>query len=210
MSLNYGTLKTRILADSHRTDLGDAKAADFVAGAEGVIARRLRAAEMSTRVTLTDSDRVTVDTGIFTLPSDFLEERIIRRSDGCKLDKKGLSELRSMAGSQPVAWYAPLSKTEIEFRGIPSTTETMELLYFARPAAFSNDADFNSLLVDHETIYIAAGRSALYEFTQDLELGQVQGQIAADAIEALNEQAGRLLGGGQPDGAYNFCSVGSR
>ncbi len=211
MSLTYSTLKLQILADAHRPELGDAKAADFVRKAEGIIARRLRAAEMLTRVDLTDSDRVTVDEGIYTLPSLFLEERAIYRvGDSLPLEKTALAELRRRDGGTPVRQFCPLSKTEIEFRGIPSTTDVLELIYFARPATLASDLDTNDILTFHEEIYIAAGMSALYLFTQDVELAAAQGQIANDAIEALNEQAGRLLGGGQTAPGYNLCSWSNR
>lgn len=209
MSLNYGTLKAQILADAHRTDLGDAKAADFVRQAEGVIARRLRAAEMITRIDLTDSDRVTADEGFYTLPSDFLEDRSLHRSDDVKLERVSLVELRRVTGGTTLCHYAILSTSEVEFRGVPSTAEVIELLYFARPATFTDDADVNDILTNHETIYLHAGLSALYEYTQDLELAAAAGSIAEAAIENLNEQAGRMIGGQNTSGAYGLSSYGS-
>jgi len=208
MSLTYSTLKTQILGDAHRPGLGDSKAADFVRRAEGMIARQLRAAEMITRVDITDSDRVTADEGIYTLPTDFLEVRSIHLSDDNKLEPVSLAELRRVSGSAAVRHFSILSPTEIEFRGVPSDTQTMELIYFARPAALSASDDSNQILINHEAIYLHAGLAALYEYTQDRELMQDQLDALGLAVETLNEQAGRMIGGANTFGAYNLSSYG--
>ena len=209
MSLNYGTLKTQVLADAHRTGLGDAKAADFVRQAEGVIARRLRASEMMTRSTFEEADRVTVDGPIYKLPADFLEVGVVYTTDGIPMDKVGLGGIHRYAASLSPRFYATLSKFEIEFRGTPGTDASLDFIYFARPETFTDNADVNAILTDHETIYLHAALSALYTFTQDLELAQVAAGIAEAAIETLNEQAGRLLAGARSDGFYCLQRTGS-
>lgn len=212
-ALNYGTLKSQILEDSHRADLSS-KVDDFVRQAEGIIYRTLRAAEMITRVDLTDADRVTAGEGIYTLPTDFLEDRaafLINTTSGdIALERVSLAELRRFAGSTTVRHYSILSSTEIEFRGIPSADEDVELIYYARPAAFSADADTNDILTYHEALYLHASLSMLYTYTQDLELAQAHGQIALDVVEDLNEQAGRMIGGTNTAGYYDLSSWGPR
>lgn len=211
MSLNYGTLKTKILADAHRPEL-TSEAPGFVRQAESVIYSTLRAAEMITRVDLTDSDRVTADEGFYTLPSDYLEERqffLLGTTDRA-LESVSLAELRTISGSASVRYFSIISDGEVEFRGVPGTSDTIELIYFARPAAFSSDSDTNDILTRYEDIYVSAGLAALYTFTQDLELAQAHSDIARNSIEALNEQAGRMLGGARTQGFYNFQSWESR
>lgn len=208
MSLNYGTLKTKIITESHLTSITDAQAAEFVRQAEGVIYRTLRAAEMITRATLTSADIVTG--GIYSLPSDYLEARSVFRESDTFLESVSLYELRSYASTSPVRHYCVLSDREIEFRGVPSTSDEFELVYFARPAAFSDNADQNSILTRHEAIYFHASMTQLYLFTQDLELASAHSDIAANAIENLNQQAGRLLGGKRTRGGYAFTSFGAR
>lgn len=212
MALNYGTLKTQILADAHRPEL-TSKVADFVRQAEGLIFRRLRSAELVTRVDLTDADRVTAGEGFYTLPANYLEERslfLVGDNGDTRLESVSLSELRNYRSSVPVRHYAVISKTEIEFRGVPSADETIELIYFARPAAFATDSDINDVLTYHESIYIDAALSALYRYTQDLELSREHAGFAAEAIEDLNEQAGRLLGGARTAPYYDFNSWDKR
>lgn len=208
MSLNYGTLKTRILADAHRSNLGDTKAADFVRSAEGVIARELRCAEMMTRASFVEADRVSG--GIYSLPTGWLQEGIIWNADGFPMDKVGLAAIRRYSTAMDTLLYCPLSSSEIEFRGVPGTDATFEQIYFKRPTAFSGDADTNDILTNHEDIYIQAGLAALYLFTQDLELAGTAADAAQAAIDTLNEQAGRLLAGAQAQGAYDLSSYGAR
>lgn len=213
MALNYGTLKTQILDETHRSDLS-ANVDDFVRIAEGRIFRELRCAEMIKRVDLTDSDRVTADEGFFNLPSDYLEERsffIVGTNVGdVQLESVSLAELRKFSGSSAVRHYAIISDGEVEFRGIPSTTDTIELIYYARPAAFSGPSDVNDILTRHESIYLDAAKAALYDYTQDLELMQAHNQRATETIEQLNQQAGRLTGGARQRGYYDFTSWGAR
>jgi len=208
MSLNYGTLKTQILEDAHRTASSQvtAKVDDFVRNAEGIIARRLRAAEMITRTNLTDTDRVTAGEGFYTLPSDFLEARsfYLDASTPVYLEGVSLLEIRTISATAPVRYWSVISDGEIEFRGVPSTTDEIELIYFARPAAFSSDGDTNDILTNHESIYLYLALSALYEYTQDLELAQAATVAGIAEIDALNEQTSRMLGGGRTRGFYNF------
>lgn len=211
MSLNYGALKTQILADAHRVTL-TSKVADFVRQAEGVIYRRLRCAEMLTRVDIMDADRVTASEGFFALPSDFLEARsfYLEGTPQIQLENVSLAELRQVAGSAAVRHYTIISDGEVEFRGVPSDTATIELIYFARPAALADDADTNDILTRHESIYLDLGLFALYKYTQDIELAEKHENAALAAIDALNEQAGRMLGGARQNGGYCFQSFGAR
>lgn len=212
MSLDYSTLKTQILADAHRDDLGDAKAADFVRQAEGIIYRTLRAASQILRVDITDADRVTALEGFYTLPTDFLEVRalFLIGSRSFKIEPVSFAELRLVRGASTVRQYSIISKTEIEFRGVPSTTQEMELIYFARPAILTNPTDDNTILIENESVYLDAGLAALYGFTQDLELRESHAAALGETIETLNEQAGRLIGGANTHGYYCLSSFGSR
>lgn len=212
MSLNYGTLKTQVLADAHRPEL-TSKAADFVRRAEGVIYRQLRAAELITRVDITDADRVTASEGFFTLPTDFLEVRamFIQASTGdIQLEPVSLAELRRFSSSAPVRQFSIISTTEVEFRGVPSASDVIELIYYARPTPFSDDADTNDILTNHESIYLDASLAALYAYTQDVELAEAHAGAASQAIEALNEQSGRVTGGTNTAGYYDLNTWGAR
>ena len=208
MSLNYGTLRTEIASLAHRTiggDISDDRMKTFIRQAEGEIARRCRAAEMLSRSTFEEANRVAG--GIYSLPSDWLEEGIIWNSDNAPMTKVGLGEIRKYVATIDPTFFAPLSKTEIEFRGSPGANASIPYVYFARPTAFSDDADTNALLTNHEDIYVNYGLAKLYTFTQDLELAEGHANAALDTIETLNEQAGRLLAGARAEGFYNLGTL---
>lgn len=207
--MNYGQLKTRVLADGHRADL-TAEVAGFIASTEARIARELRAREMIRRYTLAEVDRESE--GIYNLPAGFLEERgfyIVGRK--LALDKVGLGELITYATSGPVHCYATIggedSGGQVEFRAVPATDQEIPLVYFARPTAFSADADESVLLTNHEDIYIQGGLFYLHKHAENVELAQGALDLFGDAIAMLNEQASRYLGGTRFGNAYNLGNV---
>lgn len=202
--MNYGQLKTAILSDGHRPDL-TAEVARFVREAEGMIRRELRAFVVSD--TLVEADRVA--DGVYTLPSTALEVRAIYRADidGDALEQVALANIRRVSANANPYWYAVRGST-IEIRGVPATDAEFEIEYLGHPAALSDDSDTNSLLTDHEIIYTQGALFALYRHTQDLELAQNALDVFADAVNKLNEQMGRKLGGASIAGAYNLYGSG--
>lgn len=202
--MNYGELRSAVLDEAHRPDL-TLKAAEFVKRAEDMIARRLRAAEMIAHADIGDADRL--DETVFALPSDFLEARALWAPGvaGRKtwLEQRSLADIKRMPLAWSVQWYA-VSGDRIEFRGNPSETAVIELEYFARPAPLVDDADENILLTQHEELYLAGACFYLYRYTQDLELAQAHLDSFNDAVETLNEQAGRHLGSPTVAPVYTF------
>lgn len=202
--MDFAALKAAVIDETHRPDLAS-KVPDFVKRAEGMIARKLRAAEMIAHASITDGDRI--DGAVFRLPDDFLEARALwapRPGTGERwLEQRSLSEIRRLPLTAPVQWYA-VSGDRVEFRGNPAATITIDLEYFARLPALEQDADTNLLLERHEEIYLAAACFYLYRHTQDLELAQAQLDSFEDAVETLNEQAGRHLGSPTVNPVYTF------
>jgi hypothetical protein len=86
-------------------------------------------------------------------------------------------------------------KFQVEFRANPAAESEIEFEYFARPTALAEDSDTNRLLDSHESVYLHAALFALYSWTQDLELAQSALDTWTNAVDTLNEQAGRFLGG---------------
>src|SRR5690606_17799503 len=193
--MNYGNLKTAVLSETHRPDLAS-EVEGFIRRAEGLIARKLRAVEMVALATLSEAQRV--DAGIYTLPDDFLEARAIwiptHSGRSRWVEQRSLAEIRTAPSTWPVQWYALVGNNRIEFRGTPSLQTEIVLDYFARPAALVKDDDSNLLLVRHEEIYLAGACFYLCRHTQDLELAQGYLDSFENAVEMLNEQAGRRLG----------------
>jgi hypothetical protein len=202
--MNFGELKQAILADSHRPDL-PSEVARFVRECEGMIRRELRAFVQTG--TLGESDRVAG--GVYQLPPYLLELRslYLTGADGDALEQVSLLTVRRFSGPEPLQ-YAMRGAT-IEIRGTPATDASFDLEYLGHPPPLVDDTDTNSLLTDHEAIYTQGALFYLYQHTQDLELAQAALDIWTDAVNKLNEQIGRKLGGASVSGAYNFGHGGA-
>jgi hypothetical protein len=133
--------------------------------------------------------------------------RAIYTSDakgGCA--QVSLFELRRMPPTGPVLWFA-MDGARVELRGIPGEAAELELAYFGHPPALAADTDENELLTAHESLYVHGSLFHLYQFTQDLELAQGALDTFSDALEKLNQAAGRKLGGARVAGAYHFGPI---
>lgn len=201
--MNYGELKAAVLSDSHRPDLS-AEVARFIREAEGMIRRDLRAYPLSD--TLAEADRVS--DGVYALPTGLLEVRVIRNPDGFPLDQVSLSAITRLPATANPLQYAIMG-ANIEIRGTPGTDAELPIEYLGHPAALADDADTNSLLSDHESLYIEGALFFLRKHTEDLELAQAALESFTGMIEKLNEATGRKLGGASQTPAYNFgCGSG--
>jgi len=201
--MNYGQLKTAVLEHAHAPEL-TAEVAGFVRLAEGLIRRELRAYELA--YTLDESDRVAL--GVYTLPATLLEVRAIYATDAAgetfALENVGVVGIRNALATSPVLSYAVRGDNTIEFRGVPATDAELEVLYLGHPVAFSADGDENDLLTNHEAIYLYGALHYLYTWTEDLELAGAARENCLDAIEKLNQQIGRKIGGGSVVPGYNL------
>ncbi len=204
--MNYGELKTAILADAHRTDLS-AHIERFVRQCEGLIRRDLSGYLVST--TLTDSDRVS--DGLYNLPARLLEIRHIslQGRQGDALQRVAPGQVRRLDSTSDVMQYCQNGDDTIEFRGIPGTADIFDILYYGTPAVFSSDTDENELLTDHETLYMAGGKFFLYLHTQDRELANDELDIFNGVIDTLNEQIARKIGGATVAPSYNMAGGSS-
>jgi hypothetical protein len=202
--MDYGTLKADILATSHRTDLA-ADVPRFVRLAEGLIARELKSAYQSIQATLTETERV--DAGVYSLPAGLLEVRGVYY-DGSQLGQVAVTRIRRRPAAAAVREFAVVGEN-IEFRGVPPADAILELDYFGRFAALSDDLDTNAILERHEALYLYGSLFHLYQHTQDIELAQAALDTFTDAIDKLNEAEGRKLGGAAVAGAYNLFGAGS-
>jgi hypothetical protein len=197
----YGELKTFLTTFGHRSDL-TARIPDFVTQAESMIAQEVRAIELVTVATLDETDRV--DAGVYSLPTDWLGARQVFSTQG-ELRPVGLAELRRYVASAPVFQFATYG-TQIEFRGVPATDAEIELLYYARPAAFSADGDSNALLLAYPGLYTHASMHWLHLFTQDMELADQHLKLFMSMVERVNELANRQRGSGSVAAPHNLTS----
>lgn len=210
--MNYGELKTFVLADAHRTDLsedGDTGAAGFIRRGEGLIRRDLVGYELS--ATLDEDDRSA--NGVYTLPSGVAVIRSVTGTysgDEYGLTDVGAKRIKGIPDDVTPVWYA-IFGSSIEFRGVPATDAAFVVRYFGLPTALADDGDENDLLTDHEELYVAAAQFYLYQYAQDRELANDCYSRFETAIEKLNDFVARRTGGGGNAGPYNLgnFSVGS-
>ena len=204
--MNYGELKTAILADTHRADLST-HVDRFIRQCEGLIRRDLTGYLVST--TITDSDRVSG--GVYSLPVRLLQIRHIslQGRQGDSLDRVAPAQIRRLDTSADVVQYCQNGDSTIEFRGTPGTTDVFDILYYGSPATFSSDSDENELLTDHETLYMAGAKFFLYLHTQDRELANDELDIYNGVIDTLNEQIARKIGGANVAPSYNMAGGSS-
>lgn len=204
MSLNYTTLQAAILAQAARAEL-TTEVVEFIRRCEAMIRRELDAYEV--RTTLDESDRSS--SGLYNLSGQVKEVRAVyaTASDGStyQLENVGVRRIRELPATADVQQYA-VSGQQIEFRGVPGTDAELELVTLGWPDPLATTAS-NSLLTNHEDIYLYGSLFHLYQYTQDLELAQSALDTFGDAVEKVNRAHARLNGGGSIAPAYNFGHV---
>jgi hypothetical protein len=204
--MNYGELKQAILDDTHRSDLST-HVARFVRQCEGLIRRDLKAYLLRTTITVSSL----VSGGVYNLPARSLVVRSIKLQgrQGDDLVRVSPGQIRRLDSTADVVQYCQNGDRTIEFRGVPSATDVFDLTYFGTPAPFASDSDENTLLTDHETLYMAGSKFFLYLHTQDKELAKDELDIFNGVIDTLNEQMARRIGGAAIAPAYNFAGGSS-
>lgn len=205
MSYDYTTLQAALLTKSVRSDLA-AETADFVRLAEGMIRRNVRA--METRTTIGESARIA--DGLYTLPDTIQEVRAVYGESGddgntFALENVGLLGIRAVPADADPTRYA-ISGGTIEFRGVPGTDVEFEIVGFGWPDPLETTST-NSLLTNHEAIYLYGALHHLWLRTQDFELAQSALSLFNDAVRQLNALTDRKVGGASILPAYNFGQV---
>lgn len=206
--MNYGELKAEVANISHRSV--DTDLPDWIELIEGTFARNLRAVEMLKMSTIQESDRDSTWDEIYDLPTDFLEERIVKEAGttGARLEKVGLDTLYTYKRSTNIWGYAltgTANAPQIAFIGTPATDKEFDVMYFARQTLDTdNDSNTTEILTHHAELYVHGCLFYVYQKSQDLELAQVHADQLAEAMKTLNEQAGRFLGGTVAKVAYNL------
>lgn len=204
MSLTYTTLQSSVLAQAVRPEL-TAEVVEFIRRCEAMIRRELDAYEV--RTTLDETDRSSG--GLYNLSGQVKEVRAVyaEASDGTtyKLENVGVTGIRALPADADVQHYG-VSGQQIEFRGVPATDAELELVTLGWPDPLATTAT-NSLLTNHEDIYLYGTLFHLYQYTQDFELAQGALDVFGDAIDKANRAHARLNGGGSVMPAYNFGHV---
>lgn len=207
--MNYGELKTFVLADSHRTDL-TAYIERFVRGAEGLIARKCPNSEQDASVTLDDTDRADTSSDLYTLPVGVLEVRRVVMTSGQELPPLhpvGPNNLALKSRSSHPSFYALLGN-RLQIRGVPGEDSEFDVLYFGRLEALALDADTNAILTNHEALYVHGAKHYLRRHTEEWDQAAEELELFNDAADALNELTKRKMGNAGAAPAYDFGGGG--
>jgi len=202
---NYGTLKTWLSNTGHRGDLG-ADIPGFIQSAESMIAEHVRAIEMVTTAPLVEADRSSG--AVYDLPSDFLGARAVtgtQSSAGYALKQVSIAELYRYALSGDPVVFSVYDR-QLEFRASPAVDAAFTLIYYQRQAAFVDDADTNTLLTNHPTLYQHSAMHWLHVHTQDIELAAAHESAFMDAAVAVSALAEEVRGSASVANQQNFSS----
>lgn len=187
----YVQLKQDIADWLNRTDLQD-QIPVFIRLAEARLNRDLRVRQMIERaVAFTDSND-----NFVTLPGDWLEARQIRVDVAGKLhpleyftlEEIGANEKRLVSG-RPRFFNLTGNRLEI-FPPPPNNTE-IEMVYYSRIPALSDEVESNWLLNLFPDVYLYGSLTHTAAYLKDDERIAVWGSLYASAIEEIRLDDGR-------------------
>lgn len=180
----YAELKDAVANWLDRSDL-TSRIPEFIAIGESYIAQDVRIRDMAKRVTTSTSSQYT------TLPSDLLEIDNIQLNTS---EKKPLDYLtpeqideRSMGSTtgEPIAYT--IIGDQLQLAPAPDGSYTVEIAYYGRYTAFSDDADTNNLLTNHPQIYLYAALLSAEPFLGNLEGANAWGLLYRRSVDGANK-----------------------
>lgn len=197
--MNYGQLKTVVLAETHRQDY-IADVAGFIERGEALIRSFMESYTLED--TLTDANRTTVGGPIYNLPDRTTMVRQIIRSDGLPLDRRDETSVYGMRNIGEPLVYVQRPKT-IRIASTPGTGDTFTLLRFGMPAALAADADTNQLLTDYPQLYQEAASVYVYHRAKNKDDEQICYDKVKNLAGSINRITKKLIGGAESSPAYN-------
>jgi hypothetical protein len=183
----YSELKSSVANWLHRSDLTTV-IPDFIVLAEADFNRRLRIATMEERAT------ASFDEAFETVPSDFLEMREV------KCNTSPVTTLQYMTPQQMTEFYPTtnsgtptfytLQDSLIRLNFIP--TSEMEIAYYIRIPALTDDATTNWMLTNHPDVYLYGTLSAAEPYLENdkrLILWKSLYEAAVERVDRADKQS---------------------
>lgn len=181
-----------------RDDLSSgSKAGTFLRMAESKINRKLRVREMVTVGTLT----TVASTRTVALPTDWLAFQSVTIDDS--LDR-AMTPTSFEIIHEGALWSQTGQPEEYAIQGslmylspLPSDVFTLDVSYFSKLTALTNDTDTNAVLQAHYDLYLNAVLEQAALYTQDLELAGVFSSNFDNILQDVNKQdlISRMSGG---------------
>lgn len=180
----FGELKAAAAKWATYTDVDDLMP-DFVTWATQEIGRRLRSS-----IVLKRAD-VAISGEFATAPTDLGAIRSFRLDMAPRFTLKvtspeAIDELCANVSTQQYPMQVALEGPEFHFGPLFTGAVTGKLLYFARPAAFANDADTNVVLQQYPFLYLYGTLEALHRFKEDDDETDRFGALFGGLIESIN------------------------
>ena len=187
MSLtNFSDLKSMVASYLGRSDL-DAQIPTFVTLAEIRLSRQLRLRQMLKTV----SSQATGGDGTVGLPSDFLAVRDFYVDLNPRQPLSYLSPSAFSRDARPHESGKPIFYTqrglEFELAPKPDTDYTLVLIYYAKPAALSNNNPSNVFMANCPDVLLYATLLEAEPYLMNDQRTTVWSQLYTNAIEALTE-----------------------
>ena len=150
---NFGELRTAIANWLTRADL-TARIPELVALGEGRLFTDLRCREMEATANIVTTIAQRADP----LPTRFVQARslIVAGSPNVRLEYRSPAEYWSNYSDIPTATpaYYTVEQDNFEWAPVPDAAVTITVAHYARPAAFSADADTNSIIARWPNLYL--------------------------------------------------------
>lgn len=195
--MDYAQLQEDVANWLNREDLADT-IPSFIRLAESWLNKSLRVRQMLKRAV------AILDEQYITLPSDWLEARNVqlnltpvRRLEFVTLDQADQIRERTGGAAGPPYFYT-ISGPQLEVVPSPDADVEIELTYYARIPALSDDAPTNWLLTEWPDIYLYASLVHSAPFLRDDERVAVWGSLLREAFEAAQQADQRAQHGGAP------------
>lgn len=158
---NYTDLKTTIANYLARDDL-TSQIPDFIKLAEIRLRRDMRISEMLINTALTPSS------GIVTLPADFLEMRSVYFNSNplttLEYQSPDLFSRNGFNDTSGTSVYFTIIGNELHFSPDPDSTDTVQILYYAKPAYLS-DSNLTNVWTDNcmdAILYASLAEGSVY------------------------------------------------
>jgi hypothetical protein len=182
LALNtFAALQASIAGWLNRDDL-TAVIPDFIALAEADMNSRLRLRSMLTRAT------ATLDEAYETLPTDFLGMyRVVVNDDQIRFAPTDLLAQYALDWAGEAPMYYAITGSQLQLVPAPTAlaTATIEMTYYARPAALSASNASNAILAASPGIYLYGSLVQASPYLGDDARVQTWGQLYAQACDVL-------------------------
>lgn len=180
---DYSSLKQEVANELSRQGIGDlaGRIPRWIQQGEQRLFAKLRVREMEASANVT----VTTSTQTSALPTRWVDGRVLYIAGSPPLEFRTLQEFWHIYANLPTAQptYYTISGEDLVWAPLPDAGYTVVAEYFQKPAAFSADADTNSVLTTYPDVYLYAACLAGAASLGNGGLMAGYAQLFEDAVE---------------------------